>query len=353
MVPRRAACRARSWARRSTRRSSRAFRTTSSRWRGSPKASFEITERFNATLGGALLRLRGRARSCTSAGLFADRIVDPDEPTRRSRLPGESTEDGLLPRVLLSYDVIRELPAERSGGRGIPARRHQRSAEQAAVLGGGPHHVRWPRQFRERDALELRARREDRLRRRPRPVQYRGVLRRHLRPADAGRCGHLLVAYRHQRARGRTRRASSSSSPPRRPTASTSASAATYTEAELDTSVTSTNGGVTTIVAGIEEGNRLPSVPEFQLSANATYSWPMGERVSTASSPASTSTSAAATRRSATRPDRTSERSQPDSGRFRRSDHHDASPSTRCCRPTTSATCGSACAATTGRPHSS
>ena len=32
-------------------------------------------------------------------------------------------------------------------------------------------------------------------------------------------------------------------------------------------------------MAGIEEGNRLPSVPEFQVSANATYSWPMGERV--------------------------------------------------------------------------
>ena len=54
---------------------------------------------------------------------------------------------------------------------------------------------------------------------------------------------------------------------------------ASYTESEIDTSVTSTSGGVTTIVAGIEEGNRLPSVPEFQLSANATYAWPMGERV--------------------------------------------------------------------------
>jgi iron complex outermembrane receptor protein len=31
---------------------------------------------------------------------------------------------------------------------------------------------------------------------------------------------------------------------------------------------------VPTILAGIEEGNRLPSTPEFQMSANATYSWP-------------------------------------------------------------------------------
>ena len=54
---------------------------------------------------------------------------------------------------------------------------------------------------------------------------------------------------------------------------------ASYTESELDSSVTSTNGGITTIVAGIEEGNRLPSVPELQVSANATYSWPMGDTV--------------------------------------------------------------------------
>ncbi len=46
---------------------------------------------------------------------------------------------------------------------------------------------------------------------------------------------------------------------------------AIYTESEIDSTVADINGNV---LAGIEEGNRLPSVPEFQLSANATYSWP-------------------------------------------------------------------------------
>ncbi|MEX1993647.1 MAG: TonB-dependent receptor [Steroidobacteraceae bacterium] len=51
---------------------------------------------------------------------------------------------------------------------------------------------------------------------------------------------------------------------------------ASYTDAKVDSSITSTSGlGVTTIVSGIEDGNRLPSTPEFQMSANATYTWPM------------------------------------------------------------------------------
>jgi iron complex outermembrane recepter protein len=45
-------------------------------------------------------------------------------------------------------------------------------------------------------------------------------------------------------------------------------------EAELDSSVTTPAGAV---VAGIREGNRLPSVPKFQLSASATYEWPVME----------------------------------------------------------------------------
>ncbi len=32
-----------------------------------------------------------------------------------------------------------------------------------------------------------------------------------------------------------------------------------------------------TVVAGIESGNRLPTVPEFQGSATGTYQWPMSQ----------------------------------------------------------------------------
>ena len=49
----------------------------------------------------------------------------------------------------------------------------------------------------------------------------------------------------------------------------------TYTQAELDTTLTSTDAaGNVTVISGIRKGNRLPSVPEFQAAASATWRWP-------------------------------------------------------------------------------
>jgi len=46
--------------------------------------------------------------------------------------------------------------------------------------------------------------------------------------------------------------------------------AGSYIEAEFDSSVTTTTG---VVIAGIREGNRLPTVPEFQFTASASYEW--------------------------------------------------------------------------------
>ncbi|MGZ8360983.1 MAG: TonB-dependent receptor [Allosphingosinicella sp.] len=43
-------------------------------------------------------------------------------------------------------------------------------------------------------------------------------------------------------------------------------------EAEFDSTLLSATG---VVIAGIREGNRLPTVPNFQLSASASYSWPV------------------------------------------------------------------------------
>jgi iron complex outermembrane receptor protein len=52
---------------------------------------------------------------------------------------------------------------------------------------------------------------------------------------------------------------------------------ATKLNAELRSTLTSTNAaGQTSVVAGIEEGNRLPTVPEFQMAAAASYRWTAG-----------------------------------------------------------------------------
>ncbi|HEX2834181.1 MAG TPA: TonB-dependent receptor [Thermoanaerobaculia bacterium] len=52
---------------------------------------------------------------------------------------------------------------------------------------------------------------------------------------------------------------------------------ATKLNAELRSTLTSTNSaGVTSVVAGIESGNRLPTVPEFQMAAAGSVHWTMG-----------------------------------------------------------------------------
>jgi len=47
-----------------------------------------------------------------------------------------------------------------------------------------------------------------------------------------------------------------------------------WIEAEFDSSVVDVNN---VVIAGIREGNRLPSVPKFQISGNMSYSFPVGD----------------------------------------------------------------------------
>jgi iron complex outermembrane recepter protein len=52
---------------------------------------------------------------------------------------------------------------------------------------------------------------------------------------------------------------------------------ASFNDSELRSTLTSTDAdGNVSIVSGIEEGRRLPTVPRFQLAAAATYQWPIG-----------------------------------------------------------------------------
>jgi iron complex outermembrane receptor protein len=51
---------------------------------------------------------------------------------------------------------------------------------------------------------------------------------------------------------------------------------ASHINSELQSTLTSTDSaGVTSVVAGIKDGNRLPTVPEFQMAAAATFHWQM------------------------------------------------------------------------------
>ncbi len=55
---------------------------------------------------------------------------------------------------------------------------------------------------------------------------------------------------------------------------------ASYNDSQLRSTLNSTAAdGSVSVVSGIDSGNRLPSVPEFQLAAAATYQWLMGRSV--------------------------------------------------------------------------
>ncbi len=121
-------------------------------------------------------------------------------------------------------------------------------------------------------------------------------------------------------------------------------------------STSTDSAGNVSVVSGIENGNRLPTVPKLQIAAAANYRWEINERLGSATSPAPTSTSARASPRSATRPTAsapsTSTPSAPTPSAAR--SPAASSPSTPSCPPTTSSTCGSArSAANTTSPSSS
>ncbi len=238
------------------------------------EVSLDITERFAATLGARYYDFT-EERDLYFGGLFADSDGLPTEP---SNGPGESDDDGVLPRVLFAYDVSDsvQLNAQASegfrlGGINDPLNQGLCSPEDLITFGG-------------RDSFESESLWNYELGAKIGFAGGRGqfnVAAFHSEiddlqmPVVAGTCSSRIV-FNVPGAHSSGLELELTAAPSDRFDFGISAS---YTESEIDTSVTSTSGGVTTIVAGIEEGNRLPSVPEFQLSANATYSWPMGERV--------------------------------------------------------------------------
>ncbi len=227
------------------------------------EGTFDLTEKLAATAG-----LRYYDFKENRVLLFGGVFSDP------SAGPGKASDDGVLPRVLFSYalnDNV-ELNAQASegfrlGGINDPLNVPLCSAEDLVTFGG-------------HDSFDSEKLRNYELGAKLRFAGGRGqfnVAAFHAEiddlqmPVVAGTCSSRIVVNV-PRAHSTGVEFELSAQPTDHFDFGISA---TYTQSEIDTSVTSTSGGVTTIVSGIEKGNRLPSVPDFQLSANATYSWPM------------------------------------------------------------------------------
>jgi iron complex outermembrane receptor protein len=235
------------------------------------EGSFDITERLTATLGARYYDY-DEDRVLYFGGAFADSDGGPDELTNG---PGSTTDDGVLPRVLFAYNVSDnvQLNAQASegfrlGGINDPLNVPLCSAEDLETFGGRPDfdsETLWNYELGTKVGF-AGGRGQFNL------ALFHAEIEDLQVPALAGTCSSR-IAINVPKAHSSGVELELTAAPSDRFDFGISA---TYTEAEIDSTVTAVTGA---ILAGIEEGNRLPSVPEFQLSANATYNWPMGERV--------------------------------------------------------------------------
>ncbi|HEX9708291.1 MAG TPA: TonB-dependent receptor [Steroidobacteraceae bacterium] len=252
------------------------------------EGTFDLTEKLSATAG---LRYYDfdEDRFLYFGGLFADRIFDPvtGEPIELPGLQGTSTDDGVLPRILLAYDVndnvqLNAQAAEgfRLGGINDPLNRPLCSADDLVTFGGRDSfdsETLWNYELGAKIGF-ADGRAQFNI------AVFHSEIDDLQMPVVAGTCSsRIVVNVPGSHSTGVEMELTAQ--PTDRFDFGISAS---YTQSEIDTSVTSTvdPDGVPgsgdeslVIVSGIEEGNRLPSTPEFQMSANATYSWPMTELV--------------------------------------------------------------------------
>lgn len=237
------------------------------------EVNFKLGERTGLTLGGRYFDF-DEDRVLFFGGLFADAVRDRDTGEIIS-LPGSSKSDGFLPRVLLSFDVNDNVQINaqaskgfRLGGINDPLNIPLCSVTDRETFGGRDSFVDeelWNYELGAkigfaggRAQLNL--------------AVYHAEIDDLQVPVLAGTCSSRIVFnVPESHATGAELELTA------QPTDHFDFGlSATVVSSELDSTITSTNAsGVTSVVAAMEDGSRMPSVPEFQLAANATYKWPL------------------------------------------------------------------------------
>jgi iron complex outermembrane receptor protein len=223
------------------------------------EASYDITEALTATAGLRYYDFK-EVRSFKSGGLFANGDNQTDQ----------TKSDGLSPRLLLSYeaadDVIVNLQASkgfRLGGVNDPLNEGLCSAQDRIDYGGFDRYndeSLWNYEAGIKSkfgAVGVNA-----------AAFYTDISNLQV-TADAGSCSSRVVFNADAHTMGLEFELTA------RPVKGLDLSvAASLVEAEFDETRLKQNGQV---LEGIREGNRLPSVPKFQLAASAFYTVPVGE----------------------------------------------------------------------------
>ncbi len=222
------------------------------------EASYDITERLTVTAGARYYDFQ-EERRFTSGGLFSNGDDQTDE----------TSSDGISPRVLLSYEaadrVIINLQAAkgfRVGGVNDPLNEGLCSAQDVIDYGGFDTYddeTLWNYEAGVKSqfgAVSINA-----------AAFYTDISNLQV-TADAGSCSSRVVFNADAHTMGVEFEMTA------RPAQGLEFSlAGSLIEAEFDETRLKQNGQV---LEGIQEGNRLPSVPEFQVSASAFYTFPVG-----------------------------------------------------------------------------
>lgn len=220
------------------------------------EASYELTDQFTVTAGGRYYDFKEQ-RDFVSGGLFAN----GDKTT------GKTKSDGVTPRLLLSYEVSDDVTVNaqaakgfRLGGVNDPLNLPLCSAGDAAIFGSFQDYgdeTLWNYELgvkTQSGGITFNA-----------GAFYTDIKDLQV-TLDAGTCSSRIV-FNVPKAHSAGLEFELSAKPDDNWEFGVSGS---LLESEFDSTVTTATGRV---IGGIREGNRLPSVPKFQISADVAYNW--------------------------------------------------------------------------------
>ncbi|QCB53188.1 TonB-dependent receptor [Sphingopyxis sp. PAMC25046] len=224
--------------------------------------SYDFTERLTATVGGRYYAF-DETRRFVSGGLFTNGDNDRDK----------TSSTGFSPRLLLSYDVADGVTLNAQASKGFRLGGVNDPLNLPLCDGGVPNGP-------DAETFGGRPRYDDET-----LWNYEGGVKAQFGgitfnaagfytkinnlqvTADAGSCSSRIVFNADAHTMGLEFELSASPV-----TGLDLGLSGSYVEAEFDSTLTRPNG---TVIEGIRDGNRLPSVPKFQMAANATYSFPI------------------------------------------------------------------------------
>ena len=232
-------------------------------WAVFGEGSLDLTDRLNLTLGARWYDYE-ETRSLTFDGIFAVQTIE---------VPGKTEADGISPRALLRFDMNDNVMLNaqvskgfRLGGINDPLNAPLCNAQDLATYGGNPD-------FDDETVINYETGAKitlDNGRGTLNIAAFYNDIENLQATLDAGSCSSRVIVNVEE-----AHSAGIEFELYMRPTANFEYGlSGSFVEAELDSDFTDTNGNP---LGGIRDGNQLPTAPELQAAATATYYFPIDD----------------------------------------------------------------------------